>query len=158
MKLSFDAARTATLSMDYQVGIVSIYAKDDENVLARAQSLLKRARGSGISVVHVRVGFRPGCPEISTRNILLRAIKTSEKHQQLFEGALGAIHSAIAPEGNDIVVTKSRVSAFEGTDLELILRGRGIDTLILFGITTTGVVLSTRPFWLRQIEIIVLSS
>ena len=143
MKLSFDAARTAVLSMDYQAGIVSIYAKDDENVLARAQSVLKRARSSGMAVIYVRVGFRPGCPEISSRNILLSAIKTSVKHQQLFEGVLGAIHSAIAPEGNDIVVTKSRVSAFEGTDLELILRARGIDTLILFGIATSGVVLST---------------
>jgi nicotinamidase-related amidase len=41
------------------------------------------------------------------------------------------------------VVIKSRVNAFAGTDLELLLRAREIDTLVLFGIATSGVVLST---------------
>ena len=41
------------------------------------------------------------------------------------------------------VVTKSRLSAFAGTDLELLLRANEIDTLVLFGIATSGVVLST---------------
>jgi nicotinamidase-related amidase len=55
----------------------------------------------------------------------------------------GAIHAAVAPEGDDIVITKHRVGAFPGTDLEMILRANDIDTLILFGIATSGVVLST---------------
>ena len=143
MKLSFDVSRTAVLCMDYQAGIVSIYAKDDESVLQRAHSVLKRARSFGMTVIHVRVSFRAGCPEISTRNMLLSAIKASVKHQQLFEGVTGAIHSAVAPEGNEVIVTKSRVNAFAGTDLELILRAGGTETLILFGIATSGVVLST---------------
>jgi Isochorismatase family/Transposase IS116/IS110/IS902 family len=42
-----------------------------------------------------------------------------------------------------LVVTKHRISAFAGTDLEMILRTRKIDTLILFGLATSGVVLST---------------
>jgi nicotinamidase-related amidase len=44
---------------------------------------------------------------------------------------------------DEIVVTKHRVSAFAGTDLDLMLRANGIETLILTGITTSGVVLST---------------
>ena len=143
MKPSFETARTAVLSMDYQAGIVSIYAKDRETVLTRAQSVLKGARSFGMAVIHVRVAFRPGCPEISTRNLLLGAIRTSVQHQQLFQGATGAIHSAVAPEGDDIVVSKSRVSAFSGTDLEVILRAKEITTLVMFGIATSGVVLST---------------
>ncbi|HSS51314.1 MAG TPA: isochorismatase family cysteine hydrolase, partial [Thermoanaerobaculia bacterium] len=55
----------------------------------------------------------------------------------------GEIHPALAPRPEDIVVTKHRVSAFSGTDLEMILRANEIDTLILFGIATSGVVLST---------------
>jgi nicotinamidase-related amidase len=40
-------------------------------------------------------------------------------------------------------VTKSRVSAFAGTDLEVLLRANDVTTLVLFGIATSGVVLST---------------
>jgi nicotinamidase-related amidase len=61
----------------------------------------------------------------------------------LFEGDTGAIHPTLGPEPTDIVVTKHRVSAFCGTDLEMILRAKAIDTLVLFGIATSGVVLST---------------
>jgi nicotinamidase-related amidase len=96
-----------------------------------------------MSVIHLQVGFRPNLPEISPRNLLLSAIKGSPEHQRLFQGAAGAIHSAVAPEGEDIVITKHRVSAFKGTDLEMILRAKEIDTLIMFGIATSGVVLST---------------
>jgi nicotinamidase-related amidase len=142
-RLSIDPARSAVLSMDYSTAIVSIYATDPQSLLARAASVLKQARNSGMAVIHVRVGFRPKLPEVSPRNTLLSAIKKSVKHQQLFEGAAGEIHSAVAPEGDDISVTKHRVSAFAGTDLDMILRAKDIDTLILFGIATSGVVLST---------------
>src|SRR6266436_2313613 len=52
-------------------------------------------------------------------------------------------HPAVAPLAEEIVVTKHRVSAFAGTDLDLMLRANGIETLILTGIATSGVVLST---------------
>ena len=45
--------------------------------------------------------------------------------------------------GEDIVIVKHRVSAFTGTDLEMILRAKEIDTLVMFGVATSGVVLST---------------
>jgi nicotinamidase-related amidase len=53
------------------------------------------------------------------------------------------IHYSVAPLPDEPVVTKLRVSAFAGSDLEIILRARKIDTLILTGIATSGVVLST---------------
>jgi nicotinamidase-related amidase len=96
-----------------------------------------------MTIIHVQVGFRPNLPEIGTRNPLFAAIKNSAQHRQVFEGAAGAIHPAVAPEGDDIVVVKHRVNAFVGTDLEMILRAKDIDTLIVFGIATSGVVLST---------------
>jgi nicotinamidase-related amidase len=141
--LSIDPARSAVLSMDMQAGIVSIYAKDDPELVTRAAALLKQARQSGTPVIHVKVGFRPGLPEVSSRNPVFGAIKASAQHQKLFEGDFGSIHPAVFPEGGDIVVTKSRISAFTGTDLDMILRSSEIDTLILFGIATSGVVLST---------------
>jgi nicotinamidase-related amidase len=140
---SFDTARTAVLSMDLQTGIVSIYAKGQADLVTRVASVLKKARDLGLSVIHVQVGFRPGLPEISSRNPLFSALKNSVQRRQLFQGPAGAIHPAVAPEGEDIIVTKHRISAFTGTDLDMILRARGIETLILFGIATSGVVLST---------------
>ncbi|MBO0797428.1 MAG: cysteine hydrolase [Blastocatellia bacterium] len=120
------------------------YAGDKkEELVSRAARVLAQARSSGVTVIHIQVGFRPNLPEISPRNPVFSSIKSSPKHQQLFQGAAGAIHSTVAPAGDDIVITKHRISAFRGTDLEMILRAKDIDTLILFGIATSGVVLST---------------
>ena len=94
-------------------------------------------------VIFVQVGFRPGLPEVSSRNKLLAPIQTSTQHQSLFQGSAGMIHPVLGPEPNDILITKHRVSAFVGTDLGLLLRAKEIETLVLFGIATSGVVLST---------------
>jgi nicotinamidase-related amidase len=141
--MTFDVAHTAVLAMDCQAGIVSIFVKPPEEFVERASKVLRAARKAGILVVHVQVGFRPGLPEVSGRNKLLGAIKSSPQHQRLFQGAAGAIHPALGPDPGDVVVTKHRVSAFAGTDLEMLLRAREIETIILFGIATSGVVLST---------------
>jgi nicotinamidase-related amidase len=139
----FDISRTALLAMDCQTGIVSIYAKPQEEFIARAAGVLRAARTVGMPVIFVQVGFRPGVPELSNRNKVFAAIKSSPQHQSFFQGASGAIHPGLGPEANDLVVTKHRVSAFAGTDLEMLLRAREIETLVMFGIATSGVVLST---------------
>jgi nicotinamidase-related amidase len=139
-----DPNHTAVLNMDCQAGIVSIYTKTDKDAfLARAASVLNHARASHMTVIHVKVGFRPGLPEVSSRNQLFGPIKASPQHQSLFQEPLGSIHPALAPTEDEIVVTKHRVSAFTGTDLAMILRANNIETLVLFGIATSGVVLST---------------
>jgi len=142
MPLSIDPAHSAVLSMDYQLSIVSVYVKD-QALLLRAASILTAARNAAMTVIHVRVGFRPNFPEVNPRNTLLSAIKNSPQRRQMFEGPGGEIHSSVAPQPDDITITKHRVSAFTGTDLEMILHAKEIDTLVLFGISTSGVVLST---------------
>lgn len=142
-QLSITPARTAVLSMDIQTAIVSIYAKDRPDFVARAANVLKEARRLGMPVIHVRVGFRPNLPEVSSRNALFAAIRNSPQHQAIFEGEAGEVHPGLEPQASDITVVKHRVSAFAGTDLEMILRANEVDTLVLFGIATSGVVLST---------------
>lgn len=146
--VSLDPARTALLSMDMQVSIVSRYIKDSE-LMTRAQLVMQRARELGMRVIHVQVGFRRGLPEISSHNPLFNSIRTNEDHRKMFEGPQGAIHTSVAPEGAEVVITKHRISAFSGTDLEMILRANEIDTLLLMGIATSGVVLST---WLEAFD------
>ncbi|MGA8110748.1 MAG: isochorismatase family cysteine hydrolase [Acidobacteriaceae bacterium] len=138
-----DAQRTAVLSMDLHAGIVAIYTQGDEGFLARAAEVLRAARERGFTVMHVKVGFRPGFPEVSPNNKAFHALRSDPQRQKLFSGPGAEIHPAVAPVGDEVVITKHRVSAFAGTDLEMILRSRSIDTLVLFGIATSGVVLST---------------
>ncbi|HUB09819.1 MAG TPA: isochorismatase family cysteine hydrolase [Myxococcales bacterium] len=138
--LTLDPQRTAVLCMDYQASIVARFAGDADAMLKRAASVLAAAREARAMVGYVVVGFRPGFPEVSPRNKSFSAIQQSAA---LFAGDGGRIHPVVAPRDGDIVVTKHRVSAFAGTDLEMLLRARDIDTLLLFGIATSGVVLST---------------
>ena len=140
---AIDPAHTAVLGMDMQTGIVSIYARDDVGFPERAARVLHHSRQRGMRVIHIQVGFRKNLPEVSSRNALFAAVKNSEQHQKLFMGEAGAIHATLTPYADDIVIVKHRISAFTGTDLDMILRANDIHTLILFGIATSGVVLST---------------
>ena len=53
------------------------------------------------------------------------------------------LHPALEVRTEEPVIAKSHISAFEGTDLKVLLRAKDIDSLVLFGIITSGVVLST---------------
>jgi nicotinamidase-related amidase len=132
---------SAVLVMDFQRTIVDGFAVDKDALLARTASLVDAARKSGTMVIYVVVGFRAGYPEVSPRNASFGPIRESGRFAAGSEGT--QIHSAVAPEDGDVVVTKHRVSAFAGTDLDMILRANGIETLVLAGIATSGVVLST---------------
>jgi len=140
--LTIKSARTAVLIMDYQNDIVSMLPeKVQAPLLDRASAILKKARQAHLPIVYVVVRFRDNYPEIDLHNKLFSNLKESGR---LREGTSGAeIHARVAPEPGDIVVTKRRVGAFSTTDLETILRAKNIHTLVLFGISTSGVVLST---------------
>ena len=85
--------------------------------------------------------FRNGYPEVCHRNKGFSLLKNSER---LIEGSDGAeIHSSVEPLYDELIITKRRVGAFSTTELETILRAKGITTLVLFGVSTSGVVLST---------------
>ena len=139
--LSLDPKSAALLVMDFQTLIIEGFAGDRDALLARTARLIEAARKAGMRVIYVVVGFREGHPEISLRNHSFGPIRQSG---MFAAGSAGTeIHSAVAPVPGDVVVTKHRVGAFFGTDLDMILRANGIDTLVLAGIATSGVVLST---------------
>ena len=135
-----DPRRTAVLCMDYQAAIVANYAGDAEPLLSRAARVLAAARNAQAMVVYVVVGFRPGFPEVSPRN---QSFSTIKQRAGFLAGDGARVHPSLAPHVGDVTVTKHRVSAFAGTDLEMLLRAKDVDTLVLMGIATSGVVLST---------------
>lgn len=137
---SIDPAHSALLSMDYQPGILGAYGSENEALIARAGAVQRAARAAGMLVIHVVVGFRPGYPEVSERNSALATIKHSGR---LTPEDSDAVKPVIEPAPGDVVIVKHRVGAFTGTDLDLILRAHDVETLVLFGVSTSGVVLST---------------
>jgi len=141
MTLALVPSTTAVLFMDFQNGIVARVADQADALLQRAKGALDSARAAGALVVFVRVGFRTGHPEISDRNASGAAIKQGGR--MILSEPETAISSLLAPLETEAVVVKHRVGALNETELQTILRARKIETLVMFGIATSGCVLST---------------
>ncbi len=129
-------SKSALLVMDVQPGTLSRLEKKDE-YLAKLRPAIDAAHSKQVPVIYVVVGFRPGFPEINPQNKSFSRIKESPL------GNMVDPAPAIEPIAGDVVVTKRRVSAFSGSDLEVVLRSMDIRYLVLCGIATSGVVLST---------------
>lgn len=130
----------ALLVMDFQVVITGRYPTVTA-ALEQVVTAIAHARSKEIPVIYVVVGFRKGMPEVATTNKNFTASKATLG--SLDPTVMMQIQQAVAPLDNDIIVTKRRYSAFTGSDLEVVLRSAGIQHLVLTGITTSGVVLST---------------
>ena len=136
------AAKSALLLMDFQNAIVGMVGEGAPALLGRAQKARAAARAAGMAVMHVRVAFTDAdYAAVSERNKSFAALGKSRFLRDGSEPA--AIHSALTPLADEEVFTKKRVGAFSTTNLAERLSARGIDTLVLAGIATSGVVLST---------------
>ena len=131
---------SALLIMDMQSSILARLS-DTTLLLANVKNAIANARAKKIHVIYVVVGFRQGAPEISPNNkgfTASRNLLTSGKMEDMIK-----VHPELTPLSDDITVVKRRVSAFSGSDLEVVLRALSIQHLILAGVATGGVVLST---------------
>lgn len=134
-------AGTALLLMDLQNAILERVG-NDAAYIERVQKVQAAARQAKLPIIYVVVKFRPDFPEVSSNNKMFGSIKGSG--MPFTEGNPATeIHASFAPVPGEIVVTKRRVGAFSGSDLDVVLRGQGIDHIILTGLATSGVVLST---------------
>jgi nicotinamidase-related amidase len=142
MALSLDLQRTALLIADFYEAIMgTIPHAVDRQVVESTQRLQRAARDAGLFVCYCATVFRPGYVEISERNKTFRERKHSG--QAPMSDPVQLIHPGVQPVAGEVVVGKHRVNALYGTALDLILRANGIDTLIILGYATSGVVLST---------------
>jgi nicotinamidase-related amidase len=133
---------TAILIMDYQYDIsCEIPEEQRRQLMQKAASILDNARKAGLEIIHIANIFREGYPEINPRNRVFSQVKA---RGMFGDGSPGAkIHAEVSPHEGDIVITKHRANAFWGTDLEIILKAKGITQLVMMGIATGGCVLST---------------
>jgi nicotinamidase-related amidase len=133
--------KTVLLLLDLQDGILDQCDSNNTPYFTKVLNVTAAARFADIPVIYVRTCFRPSYPKISSHSSSFARIVPTNKY---IEGdASVAFPSAIAPQPSDIIVTKRRVSAFVGSDLEVVLKGLGADSLVVAGLATSGAVLST---------------
>jgi nicotinamidase-related amidase len=139
--LTLQPARSALLVMDFQPVVLSSLPQAVE-LLKSAAKAVETVRKHNGAIGYVRVAFAPAdyaaVPQTNKTFTAVAAAQALSASQQDT-----AIHPDVAPRPGDIVVRKTRVSAFSTTDLHRQLNARGIDTLILAGVHTSGVILST---------------
>jgi nicotinamidase-related amidase len=131
---------TALLVMDMQDGILGMYP-GTAVLVNKVSGAISHARSKNIPVIYVTVGFRQGAPEINLNNKSFTAAKA--RFENLDMSTFMKVHRDITPKAGELIVVKRRVSAFAGSDLEVVLRSFGIQHMILTGIATSGVILST---------------
>jgi nicotinamidase-related amidase len=139
-ELILEPRRTAVVVIDLQKGIVGFPGNPHsaQSVIAHAVTLLDAARSAGAQPILVHVGRSPDGGD---------GLKVASDEPMRAAGALPPDWSELIPElnrqPNDLVVLKRQWGAFYGTDLELQLRRRALDTIILCGIATEFGVEST---------------
>ena len=130
------------LLMDFQNGILANYPDAAPYLLAKALDVLTLAREEGIGVGFVRVAFEDSDYEsVPATNKIFSTFAAARRFPAAAPDS--QVAHAIAPIAGEKIYRKIRVGAMSTTDLEADLKARGIDTLILCGIATGGVVLST---------------
>ena len=145
-----DPRRAAIVAIDFQLDIVGadgafadlFHAEVKRtDLIPTATRLPGEARAAGVKIVYSTGTFQPGYPDLVPNIPLLSQVA---QYGCLVDGTAGAaIIDEVAPHRDDVILTHHRVSGFHGTDLDVVLRGAGIDTVIVAGVATNMAVEST---------------
>jgi ureidoacrylate peracid hydrolase len=128
--------RSALINVDMQNCFVEgspIAAPDGLQVLERINRVAEACRKTGVLVIHTAGVLRADGSNLGVLAEFDPIVKTGILNKGSESAAL---HKNLVVDSRDILLDKPRFGAFHGTDLELILRSRGIDTLIISGIAT----------------------
>jgi nicotinamidase-related amidase len=139
-----NASKTALVVIDLQKGIVGreLAPHSAQDVVARCATLADalRAAGGTVALVHVSFG--------ADRNDALTTPVDQSFSSASFPPGWDELVPEMTPKEGDLVVTKRQWGAFYGTDLEMRLRRRHIDTIVIGGIATNfGVESTARDAW-----------
>lgn len=149
-------ARPALIVMDFQSASVENAGPEAPKALSHAAEAIGKARAAGLPILYGAVRLRPGHADVSDRNAMF--VRVAESRAFDAGAASAEIHPDIAPQDGDITFVKRRVSSFAGSDLDVVLRSLHVERLVLAGLFTSGVVLSTlREAADRDFEAVVLA-
>jgi gluconolactonase len=143
-KLELDPSRTALIIQDLQNDVMiedgafadsgSPVHAAEQNVVENVKSLAAACRKAGIPVIHVWYIVEEGAPGLKLNAPLFQGLKEANA---LVRGTWGAAPAeGLEPEQGDLIVEKMRMSAWQGTKLETMLAGLGVDTIIVTGAWT----------------------
>lgn len=105
-----------------------------QNLVENVKKLAGRARALGVPVIHVHFIVEQGTPGLKLNSPLFRDIKSGNA---LVRGTWGAAPAAgLEPKDGDVVLEKTRMNGFYDTKLDTILRGLGVETIIITGAWT----------------------
>jgi biuret amidohydrolase len=128
--------RCALVNVDMQTCFVEgtpLASPDGTAVLERINRLSDVCRKAGMLIVHTRGWMRPDGSNLG----VMREIVPPFLIDLYTEGADTAeLHPSLLVGEDDVIVNKPRYGGFHGTDLEMVLRSRGVDTVIITGIAT----------------------
>jgi nicotinamidase-related amidase len=135
--LVIDPSRTAVVDVDMQRCFVEdtpLAAPGGRAVLERVNTLVRACRDAGALVVHTRGWMRPDGANVGP--VMTELVPPFIVELYTAGTASAELHPALDVDTRDLVLDKPRYGAFHATELELVLRGRGIDTVIITGIAT----------------------
>jgi nicotinamidase-related amidase len=135
--LAIDPSRTAVIDVDMQRCFVEdtpLAAPEGRAVLERVNTLVRACRDAGALVVHTRGWMRPDGADVGP--VMAELVPPFIVELYTAGTASAELHPALDVDPSDLVLDKPRYGAFHATELELVLRGRGIDTVIVTGIAT----------------------
>src|SRR5713101_4686419 len=142
--LQLDAARTALIIQDLQNDVITErgafadsgspqHAKE-QNVVENVKKLARAFRRAGSPVIHVWYIVEKGAPGLKQNAPLFEGVKDGNA---LVRGTWGAAPAdGLEPQDGDHIVEKMRMNAFYDTKLDILLRGLGVETLIVTGAWT----------------------
>lgn len=150
--LTLDPARTALVLIEYQNEFTSpggvlhdavAPVMESTGMLANTSALVERARAAGVTIMHAPITFAPGYGELSKHPYgILKGVVDGNAFVKGTWGA--AIIDELTPAEGDILIEGKRgLDTFASTNLDFILRSKGIDTIILGGFLTNCCVEST---------------
>lgn len=135
--LNISPAKTALLVMHYQTDIMALFPSVAPTLLSNTRKLCDAARAKGVSVYFAKIHFSPGYPEVSPLN------RNGQGIRQLGLFVEDRISPELGQQAGEPLIVAHRASVFYGTDLQVRLSAQGIDTLMMVGIASTGVMLSS---------------
>jgi nicotinamidase-related amidase len=150
--MSIDPARTAVVLIEYQNDFTTeggvlhgavAPVMDKTGMLTNTRRVAEAARAAGATVMHAPITFAPGYNEISSHPYGI--LKGVVDGNAFVKGSWGAaIVDDLAPADGDIVIEGKRgLDTFASTNLDFILRSKGISTIALGGFLTNCCVEST---------------
>jgi len=115
-----------------------------QNAVENVKSLAAACRSAGVPVIHVWYIVEDGAPGLKLNAPLFQGVKEANA---LVRGSWGAAPAeGLEPQNGDHVVEKMRMNAFYDTKLDILLRGLGVDTIVVTGAWT-------KSAWVRTFRV-----